>query len=137
MTVLPDVESLLVQWLAERHPNLTVVTDLDGLFTDATVPKVVQVNALPAQAAPPAWNGPTLRYEQDLDVDFYAASRVDALDLAVLVTSTAIELRNQLGQFGHVSQVIAPPATRRPDFNQYVRRYGAVWSLTTRPVRTT
>lgn len=133
MTTPPDIESLLVQWLTDRHPDLTVVTDLDGLFTDAATPLVVQVNALPGRAAPPAWNGPTLRYEQDLDVDFYAASRVHALDLAIEVTGTAAELRGETGQFGQVTQVIAPAATRRPDFNQYIRRYGAVWSLTTRP----
>lgn len=136
MTTPPDVESLLVKWLADRHTGIVVVTDLDGLFTDTTSQRVVQVNALPGRAARPAWNGPSLLYEQDVDVDFYAATRVAALDLAVLVTGSAAELRGETGEFGQVSQVLAPPATRRPDFNQFVRRYGAVWKLTTRPAVT-
>lgn len=136
MTTPPDVESLLVKWLADRHTGIVVVTDLDGLFTEPANTRVVQINALPGRADPPAWNGPSLRYEQDIDVDFYAATRVDALDLALLVTGSAAALRGETGQFGQVTQVVAPAATRRPDFNQFVRRYGAVWSLTTRPALT-
>lgn len=129
----PDIESLLVQWLTPRRPDIEVVTDLTDLF-DTDSPLVVQVNALPSRSDRPAWNGPTLIYRLDVDVDFYAADRVAALDLAVQITGLAAELRGTSDPlFGHVTEVIAPPASRRPDFNQRIRRYGAVWSLTARP----
>jgi len=133
VTAPPDIESLLVWWLEARQPDLTVATDLDGLFDDST-PLVVQVNSLPGRADAPGWNGPSQVYRMDLDVDFYGPSRIAALDLALLVTGTAAELRGAVHPtYGRVTQVVAPAATRRPDFNQRIRRYGAVWSITARP----
>ena len=133
MTAPPDIESLLVAWLADQRPEVEVVTDLTGLF-DASTPLVTQVNALPGRADRPAWNGPTLLYRMDVDLDFYGPSRVAALDLALDVTGLAAQLRGTIhAQFGRITEVVAPAASLRPDFNQRVRRYGAVWSLTARP----
>ncbi len=133
MTSPPDIESLLVQWLSGRFPAVEVVTDLDTLFESDTAPAVVQVNSLPARADLPAWGGPSLVYRMDVDVDFYGPDRVSVLDLALQVTEVAPELQGVTGAYGRVAQVLAPAATRRPDFNHRVRRYGAVWTLVTRP----
>lgn len=128
----PDIESLLVEWLTARLPNIEVVTDLTGLF-DISTPLVVQVNALDTPADRPAWNGPTLVYRPDVDVDFYAASRVTALDLALQVTTLVHDIRGTTSTYGRVTDVIVRTPARRPDYNQRVRRYGAVWSFTARP----
>lgn len=130
---VPDIESLLVAWLAPRVAPVEVATDLDGLFDGDTTPLVVQLNALPGAADAPAWNGPTLRYQLDVDVDFYGPDRVAALDLGRRVTDLAETLRGVQGEYGRVAEVIAPPPTTRPDYNQRVRHYGSVWSITTRP----
>jgi hypothetical protein len=129
----PDIESLLVEWLSARmQPGVQVVTDLTGLFETDT-PLVVQVNALPTAADRPAWNGPTLLYRPDVDLDFYAPKRVQALDLALETMGLITDIRGATTPYGRVTDVIARTPARRPDFNQRVRRYGVICTFTARP----
>lgn len=129
----PDVESLLVAWLSAALAPIPVATDLPDDLGEPDVLQVVQVNALPTQGEPPAWNGPVLLYRPVVDLDFYAATRTEALDLALRTLGLLPDLRGHVSPYGRVSDVTPPPTPSvRPDFNDRVRRYGAAVSFTLR-----
>ncbi|WP_064076700.1 hypothetical protein [Prescottella equi] len=121
-----DVEALLVQFLGGF--GLRVFGgDLPPRFEESGPLPVVRVIALPGDELARAWNGPRLADRAEIDVDIFGADDDQAADTAARVQS----LVEQLALDG-IAVLRAPAFTRRPDWNDKVRRRGAVLTLATR-----
>ncbi|MFI2216527.1 hypothetical protein ACH47B_06545 [Rhodococcus sp. NPDC019627] len=122
-----DVEVVLVQYAAGVLPGFKVYGgELPPGFEGKGLP-AVRFIALPARETARAWNGPGLLNRADVDVDVYDTDPESVADSAALV-------RSRLDTFSHPSVGVlgAPAFSRRPDWNDNVRRRGAVLSLVTR-----
>ena len=124
-----DLEAQLAGYLYERgrpHQWRVYGGELEPAFEQAGLP-AVRVIELPGREASRAWNGPGLLYEVDVDVDVFDTDEDRLAD-------TAAQVRDYLHQYRSTAvQVTAAPAfTRRPEWNDKVRRRGAVLSLVTR-----
>lgn len=122
-----DVEAVLAQRAAGDLPAFRVYGgELPAGFESAGLPAVRFV-ALPAQELARAWNGPGLMNQADVDVDVFDTDPDSTADSAAAV-------RSWLDTFSHPGLWVrrAPALTRRPDWNDNVRRRGAVLSLGTR-----
>lgn len=122
-----DVEAVLAQWCAGILPAFRVYGGETPPDFEAAGLPAVRFLALPAQETARAWNGPGLLSRQDVDVDVFGADPDSLADAAA-------ELRGKLDHFSYAGLAVlgAPAFTRRPDWNDNVRRRGAVLSLVTR-----
>ncbi|QOV99510.1 hypothetical protein [Rhodococcus pyridinivorans] len=100
--------------------------ELPAKFEQRGLP-AVRVIELPGRETARAWNGPGLLHERDVDIDVFDT------DADKLADATA-RLRADLETFRteQVAVTSVPAFTRRPDWNDKVRRRGAVLSLVTR-----
>lgn len=120
-----DAEVILARYLHEQGWRV-YGGELPARFEERGLP-AVRVIELPGRETARAWNGPGLLSELDVDVDVFHS---DSDKLADAVA----RLRGQLQTFrtNQVAVTSAPAFTRRPDWNDKVRRRGAVLSLVTR-----
>lgn len=121
-----DAEALLVQHFGGFGLR-TFGGELPARFEETGPLPVVRVISLPATELARAWNGPRLADLAEVDVDVFAADDEGVADAAALVQDYV----EQLAVDG-VSVLRAPVFTRRPDWNNKVRRRGAVLTLATR-----
>lgn len=129
----PDGEALLIEYLNSLSvAGLQVAADVPAELGD-TVHQAVTVRAVSAPATPPAWNGPSLLWTPQLDIDAYAPTRAAASDLWLSVAELLPGVRHHASQHGRVSRVDVSGGEWRPDFNPRVRRYGGVVALVARP----
>lgn len=133
MTRPPDGEALMIDYLNSLGvADLNVAADVPADLGD-TVVRAVTVRGVNSPADPPAWNGPSLLWQVNVDLDAFAPTRAEASDLWLTVAALVPGVRHHVSQHGRVSRVTVPGGEWRPDFNQTVRRYGGVVSLVARP----
>lgn len=121
-----DAEALLVQYLGGFGLR-TFGGELPARFEESGPLPVVRVIALPSAELARAWNGPRLADRAEVDVDVFGADDEQTADAAARVQN----LIEQLALDG-ISVLRAPAFTRRPDWNDKIRRRGAVLTLATR-----
>lgn len=122
-----DLEALIPQYLAGFGDGFKLYGgELPPSFETAGLP-AVRVIELPGEELSRAWNGPGLLHRVEADVDVFAADSESVADAAALVRRRLEALR-----IPGASVDRAPAFTRRPDWNDKVRRRGAVLSLVTR-----
>ncbi|NKS94618.1 hypothetical protein GS876_10335 [Rhodococcus hoagii] len=121
-----DVEALLVQHFG-GYGLRTFGGDLPPRFEESGPLPVVRVIALPATELARPWNGPRLADSAEVDVDVFAANDEETADAAARVQDLTEELAHQ-----GIAVLRAPAFTRRPDWNENVRRRGAVLTIATR-----
>lgn len=128
-----DVEALLIRWLSDQLPHVRVLATLPT-GVEHTLPVVQVLRVGGAAVHQPFSPGGPLHDRADLDVDVYAATRPDAVDLAGHLSQLIPQARSIKLPGGVVTQVIenAGPAWR-PDYNPQVARVGATYELTLRP----
>ena len=125
MAVSVDVEAELVQHL--RGFGFRVYAgELPPGFDSRGLP-AVHVVQLPARPAGVAWNGPTLLQTVDVDVDVFARD-------AEAVADAAVDVRRRLNvpAIGALGVTGIGAFYRKPDWNENIRRRGAVLSLVTK-----
>ncbi|EGD24654.1 hypothetical protein [Prescottella equi] len=121
-----DVEELLVQFFGGFGLR-TIGGELPPRFEETGPLPVVRVIALPGGELARAWNGPRLADRAEVDVDVFGADDEQVADTAARVQN----LTERLAVDG-ISVLRAPAFTRRPDWNDKIRRRGAVLTLATR-----
>lgn len=127
MAEWPNVEAVLVAALGAFLDGPLVTTELDNdLLTELPVVQVHRVGG----------GDDGFRLDRPLvDVDVYAATRLDAATLAEQVRSYLLSLRGSItgtAVIGKVSTVSAP--SWRPYQNTLLRRCGATYELYLHPV---
>lgn len=121
-----DVEALLVQFFGGLGLR-TFGGELPPRFEETGPLPVVRVIALPGAELSRAWNGPRLADRADVDVDVFGADDEQTADTAARVQNLVEELA-----VDGIAVLSAPAFTRRPDWNDKIRRRGAVLTLVTR-----
>ncbi|MET8378062.1 hypothetical protein [Streptomyces microflavus] len=125
-----DIELDLIEWLqAKAGPDVVVRDEVDNNLLQEL--PTIQVQRLPAGS------DDGFRVDRALvDVDVYAATRGDAIALALLVRGwLLIQLRGastSRAQYGRVSS--SPPPAIRPYENTGLRRAGATYEIYSHPV---
>ncbi|MFF5642936.1 hypothetical protein [[Kitasatospora] papulosa] len=125
-----DIELDLIQWVQGKVGPAVVVRDEVDNNLLAELP-TIQVQRLPAG------DDDSFRLDRALvDVDVYAASRGEALDLAGRVRAwLLLELRGaktSRAQYGRIRS--SPPPAIRPYENTGLRRAGATYEIYSHPV---
>lgn len=130
---MPDVEALLIAWLAEQLPEAWVTTDLpEDLEQVLPVLQVVRIGGSKQQY--PWSHGGPLHDNATCDLDAYGRTREHAADLMLRACTLLPLLRNNTSQGGVVTEVIENVGPSwRPDYNPRVRRFGATYQFTIRP----
>lgn len=122
-----DVEAALVQYAAAALPGFKVYGgELPPAFESKGLP-AVRFIALPGQELARSWNGPGLLNQADVDVDVFDTNPERVADSAATVRA-----RLDMPTIAGMGVLKAPAFSRRPDWNDNVRRRGAVLSLVTR-----
>ncbi|MGW6578847.1 hypothetical protein ACWF76_05480 [Streptomyces globisporus] len=125
-----DIELDLIEWLqAKAGPDVVVRDEVDNNLLNEL--PTIQVQRLPAGS------DDGFRVDRALvDVDVYAATRGDAIDLAKLVRGWLLtQLRGSAtsrAQYGRVRS--SPPPAIRPYENTGLRRVGATYEIYSHPV---
>lgn len=119
-----DVEAALVQYLAGF--GFTVYAGELPAGFDSSLP-AVRVVQLPARELRRAWNGPGLLQSVDVDVDVFASNPEAVADVAM-----DVRRRLDVPTIGELVVTGIPAFHRKPDWNENIRRRGAVLSLVTR-----
>lgn len=125
-----DIELDLIEWLqAKAGPDVVVRDEVDNKLLNEL--PTIQVQRLPAGG------DDGFRLDRALvDVDVYAATRGEALDLAKLVRGWLLtQLRGSAtsrAQYGRVNS--SPPPAIRPYENTGLRRAGATYEIYSHPV---
>lgn len=125
--VHPDGEAAVLDWLRQCLPHARCVTELPTRFEE-------QLPVIRATRV----GGPTdhkgLTDNPRVDLEFYAASREQAADLALQAQAFMHALRGVTIGGAVVCHVADETGLAwRPEYNPRVRRYGAVYALTIRP----
>lgn len=125
-----DIELDLIEWLqAKAGPDVVVRDEVDNNLLKEL--PTIQVQRLPAGG------DDGFRVDRALvDVDVYAATRGEAIDLALLVRGWLLTqlrgLATSRAQYGRVSS--SPPPAIRPYENTGLRRAGATYEIYSHPV---
>lgn len=127
---LPDVEDVLVAYLAERLPALRVCTELPAtLEQDLPVLQVLRVSGAIATR---------IHDRAFVDVNAYQATAIDASALARQAEAVLLSAVNATvtadgasAVLGNVGSVVRPRKLPYPNTN--LRLYGATYSIKLRP----
>ncbi|MDQ0809811.1 hypothetical protein QFZ63_001525 [Streptomyces sp. B3I7] len=129
MTALVDIELELIRRAAQRFPDVVVRDELDNNLLDEL--PTIQVQQVPAGSE----DGLRLA-RMIVDIDVYAATRVDAISLAREVHDWVTrEVRGSTSSTAVIGRTgaLALPAAR-PYENTALRRVGATYEIYCHPV---